>query len=178
MVARWSVCGCVCSSWAGRAAVRPSPPRGATRGARTVVYHPRDLVALRAKVRYSTLIVLPEGEEVVEATCGDKDVWLVNVRGGLVSVKPAKAGSETNLNRGDDERTGLRVHTHGDLTGQSPDVDLTVYLEPDGLEESERPRHVQVRAGRQVEDFRAQADLAREQARRATEAARAELEED
>src|SRR5438046_10369336 len=67
-------------------------------GARTVVYHPRDLVALRAKLHYTTLIVLPEGEDVVEATCGDKEFWIVNVRGGLVSVKPAKAGSETNLN--------------------------------------------------------------------------------
>ena len=38
-------------------------------GARTLVYHPRDLIALRAKLHYTTLIVLPDGDDVVEATC-------------------------------------------------------------------------------------------------------------
>ena len=75
-----------------------SPPPAPVRTARTVVYHPRELVALRARVHYTTLIVLPEGEAVVEATCGDKEVWIVNVRDGLVSVKPTKAGASTNLN--------------------------------------------------------------------------------
>ena len=42
-----------------------SPTPALARGARTVVYHPRDLVPVRAKLHYTTLIVLPEGEEVV-----------------------------------------------------------------------------------------------------------------
>jgi type IV secretory pathway VirB9-like protein len=149
----------------------------APRGARTVVYHPRDLISLRAKVRYSTLIVLPDGEDVVEATCGDRDNWLINVRGGLVSVKSTQEGSETNLNV---VTTSGQVYAFL-LTEVSPDktqdVDLTVYLEPDTLDISARagtrPRFVPVE---QIDDFRAQADLAREQARRATEAARTELE--
>ena len=142
-----------------------------------MVYHPRDLVALRAKLHYTTLIVLPEGEDVVEATCGDKEFWIVNVRGGLVSVKPAKASTETNLNL---------VTTSGQIyaflltevsADKGQDADLTVYLEPDALEGTAvtRPRQKFVPA-EQLEDFRAQADLAREQARRATDAARAELE--
>jgi type IV secretory pathway VirB9-like protein len=73
-------------------------PLTGARSARTIVYHPRDVVSLHAKLRYTTLIVLPDGEEVVEATSGDKEFWIVNVRGALVSVKPAKAGGETNLN--------------------------------------------------------------------------------
>ena len=54
---------------------------------------------------------------------------------------------------------------------------MTVYLEPDDLDRvaATRPRPKFVPA-EQLEDFRAQADLAREQARRATEAARAELD--
>jgi type IV secretion system protein VirB9 len=141
------------------------------------VYHPRDLVNLRTKVRYSTLIVLPDGEDVIEATCGDRDRWLINVRGGLISVKPAQEGSETNLNV---VTTSGQVYAFS-LTEVSrettQDVDLTVYLEPDTLDTSAggrtRPRFVPVE---QIDDFRAQADLAREQARRATEAARTELE--
>jgi type IV secretion system protein VirB9 len=147
------------------------------RGTRTVVYHTHDVVTLRAKVRYSTLIVLPDGDEVVEATCGDRDVWLINVRGGLVSVKPAKEGSETNLNV---VTTSGQVYAFL-LTEVSPDksqdVDLTVYLEPDTLDPltrgRTRPKFVPVE---QIDDFRAQADLAREQARRATDATRTELE--
>ena len=37
-----------------------SPPSASVRTARTVVYHARDLVALRARVHYTTLIVLPD----------------------------------------------------------------------------------------------------------------------
>jgi type IV secretion system protein VirB9 len=147
------------------------------RGARTVVYHPRDLVALRAKLHYTTLIVLPEGEDVVEATCGDKEVWIVNVRAGLVSVKPAKAGSETNLTL---VTTSGQVYAFllTEVSAEKGQVaDLTVYLELDDLDRvaATRPRQTFVPA-EQLEDFRAQADLAREQARRATEAARAELD--
>src|SRR3954463_6292038 len=148
-----------------------------TRGTRTMAYHARDLVPLRAKLHYTTLIVLPDGEDVVEATCGDKEVWLINVRGGLVSVKAAKAGSESNLNL---VTTSGQVYTFL-LTEVSADrsqeADLTVYLERDALESvtltRSRPKFV---PAEQVEDFRAQADLAREQARRATETARTDLD--
>ncbi len=49
--------------------------------ARSVVYHDRDVIALHAKVRYTTLVVLPENDEVVEVTCGDKEAWAVNAHG-------------------------------------------------------------------------------------------------
>ena len=173
---RFGLLLCLLTLGAGRSLGAQSTPP-APRGARTVVYHARDIVALRAKLHYTTLIILPEGEDVVEATCGDKEFWIVNVRGGLVSVKPAKVGSETNLHL---------VTTTGQIYGflltevssdKSQDVDLTVYLEPDALEGTAvtRPRQKFVPA-EQLDDFRAQADLAREQARRATDAARAELE--
>jgi type IV secretion system protein VirB9 len=147
------------------------------RGARTVRYHPRDLIAVRAKLHYTTLLVLPEGDDVVEATCGDKDVWIVNVRGALVSVKPAKAGAETNLNL---VTTSGQVYAFiltevSDPKGEDPD--FTVYLEPDDPAAAAVGRaHPKYVPAQQVEDFRAQADLARDDARRATEAARTALE--
>src|SRR5205809_194892 len=98
MLHRWLVALLCLSAFGAEAPLAAQSAPAAVLRARTVVYHPRDVVALRAKLRYTTLVVLPEGEEVVEATCGDKEFWIVNVRGGLVSVKPAKAGSETNLN--------------------------------------------------------------------------------
>ena len=111
-----------------------APPAAPMRTARTVVYHARDLVALRARVHYTTLIVLPDGESVVEATCGDKEVWIVNVRDGLVSVKPAKTGAETNLNL---ITTSGQVYAFllsevSETKGVEPD--LTVYLDRDDTE--------------------------------------------
>ena len=158
-------------------AAQSDAPPARPRGARTVVYHARDLVPIRAKLHYTTLLVLPDGDDVVEATCGDKDVWIVNVRGGLVSVKPAKAGAETNLNL---VTTSGQVYAFlltevSDATDQDPD--FTVYLEPDDPAVAAAGRdHPKYVPAQQVEDFRAQADLAREDARRATDAARAALE--
>jgi type IV secretion system protein VirB9 len=142
------------------------------RTARTLVYHPRDIVPLRAKVRYTTLLVLPEGEEVLEATCGDKDVWIINVRGSLVSVKPVKAGSETNLNLV--TTTGqvyafLLTEVSADKT---LDADLTIYLEPDPPDQMASRASRKFVPAEQLEDFRGQAELAREQARQANEEVR------
>ena len=53
---------------------------------------------LRTQVRFTTMIVLPAGEQILEATCGDKELWLVNATQHFAYVKPAKPGSQTNLN--------------------------------------------------------------------------------
>lgn len=157
-------------------AAQTPPPSAALRGARTIVYHPRDLVALRAKLHYTTLIVLPEGEEVVEATCGDKEFWIVNVRGGLVSVKPAKAGGETNLNL---VATSGQVYSFvlSEVSATpAQDADLTVYLEPDDLRSALGRGAPKFVPAEQIDDYRAQIDLARETARRETEAAQTALD--
>jgi hypothetical protein len=180
MSVRWSLpllLG-MCVLTAGPASAQSEAGSRITQGARTVVYHPRALIALRAKLQYTTLIVLPEGDDVVEVTCGDKEFWIVNVRDHLVSVKPAKPGSETNLNL---VTTSGQVYAFllteiSKRTGEAPD--LTVYLEPDDLAAAAtaraRPRYV---PAEQLEDFRAQAIAAREDARQASEAARVALED-
>jgi hypothetical protein len=151
------------------------------RTARTVIYHPRDLITLRAKLHYTTLIALPEGDEVVEATCGDKEFWIVNVRGRLVSVKPARPAGETNLNvvtASGQLYAFLLIEisgAKGDAKGEDPD--FTVYLEPDdpaaAAAARARPQYV---PAQQVEDFKAQAALAREDAVRARDSGRTALE--
>ena len=153
-----------------------TPPSAAPRGARTIVYHPRDLVSLKAKLHYTTLIVLPDGEEVVEATCGDKEFWIVNVRGGLVSVKPARAGGETNLNL---IATSGQVYTFvlSEVSGTpGQDADLTVYLEQDDLASARGRTSPKFVPAEQLDDYRAQIDVARETARRETEAAQTALD--
>lgn len=57
-----------------------------------------DLVTIRAKVRYTTLVKLPEGEELKQVTCGDSEWWVIEGDGSNVYVKPSKEGAQTNLN--------------------------------------------------------------------------------
>src|SRR5262245_42959217 len=112
---RMSVClvvilGCLCSPLLAqqRAAPKRTPkaadsPTGVTASvapisespqppsSRVVAYTKRDVMPLRAKLRYTTLIVLPEGERILDYTCGDKDWWVVNGNQNLAYIKPAKA---------------------------------------------------------------------------------------
>jgi type IV secretion system protein VirB9 len=74
------------------------PLRADTPGARVVKYSQNDIVSVRAKVRFSTLIVLPEGEEILDFTTGDKDFWIVNGVHNLCFLHPAQTGISTDLN--------------------------------------------------------------------------------
>src|SRR6185503_13216272 len=76
----------------------PRPAGATASAARVVQYGDRDVVPVHSKVRYTTLIVLPESEEIVEAAVGDREFWVVEGAQNLVYVKPSKEGSQTNLN--------------------------------------------------------------------------------
>ena len=70
----------------------------ATETARVVKYGQDDIVTVHAKLRYSTLIVLPENEDILDFTTGDKDFWIINGAHNLCYVHPAQAGIRSNLN--------------------------------------------------------------------------------
>src|SRR5437879_4026331 len=65
--------------------------------ARTVKYSQQDVIAVRAKLRYSTLIVLPQNEEILDFATGDKDFWIINGAHNLCYVHPAQAGIRSDL---------------------------------------------------------------------------------
>jgi type IV secretion system protein VirB9 len=67
-------------------------------GARLVHYSQRDVIPIYAKVRFSTLIVLPANEEILDYTTGDKDYWIINGVHNLCYLKPAAKGISTDLN--------------------------------------------------------------------------------
>ncbi len=75
-----------------------SPARASTETARVVKYAKEDIVPVRAKLRFSTLIVLPDDEEILDFTTGDKDFWVINGAHNLCYVHPAQAGIRSNLN--------------------------------------------------------------------------------
>src|SRR6202040_4138167 len=74
------------------------PPSVAADGARVVKYGKEDIVPVHAKVRFSTLIVLPEEEEILDFTTGDREFWIINGSHNLCYVHPAQAGIRSNLN--------------------------------------------------------------------------------
>src|ERR1700675_181966 len=75
-----------------------SPTSAAADGARIVKYGKEDIVAVHAKLRFSTLIVLPEEEEILDFTTGDREFWIINGSHNLCYVHPAQAGIRSNLN--------------------------------------------------------------------------------
>jgi type IV secretion system protein VirB9 len=74
------------------------PARAAADGARVVKYANEDIVPVHAKLRFSTLIVLPANEEILDFTTGDKEFWVINGAHNLCYVHPAQAGIRSNLN--------------------------------------------------------------------------------
>jgi hypothetical protein len=55
-------------------------PQGLTPsvGVREVSASERRLIPLSTKIRYTTLIILPEEEEILDVVCGDKEFWVIN----------------------------------------------------------------------------------------------------
>src|ERR1700756_1590781 len=98
--------------------------------ARTVQYHSQDIVPIRAKVKYTTLIELPTTEKIVEAATGDKEFWIVDVVGNFCFVHPAKQGISSNLNLITD-KGNIYSFTLQDITGSATiSPDLKVIIEP------------------------------------------------
>ncbi len=83
----------------GTAVFHPSATQAATEvAARVVKYSKEDIVPVRAKLRFSTLIILPEDEEILDFTTGDKEFWVINGAHNLCYIHPAQAGIRSNLN--------------------------------------------------------------------------------
>lgn len=75
-----------------------APVHASADTARIVKYGPNDIVSVKAKLRFSTLIILPEKEEILDFTTGDKEFWIINGAHNLCYIHPAQAGIRSNLN--------------------------------------------------------------------------------
>src|SRR5581483_5293623 len=104
-------------------------PLQAETAAHTIAYHSQDIVNIRAKVKYTTLIQLPNTEKIVEAATGDKEFWIIDVVGSFCFVHPAKAGIRSNLNLITD-KGNIYSFTLEDVSNQMSDPDLKVIVQP------------------------------------------------
>lgn len=71
---------------------------GPVNGTETIDYREHDIVTLQCRVRFTTVIVLPKTEKILDYVVGDKEFWVVDGAENLAFVKPAKAGAQTDLN--------------------------------------------------------------------------------
>jgi type IV secretory pathway VirB9-like protein len=135
-------------------------------GTRDVTVDAHAVVRVSAKVRFTTMIVLPEGEEILDVVCGDKDFWVISGAQNLAYVKPAKTGITTNLNL--ITATG-HIYSFV-LTESATDPDLKIYVATDraGAPAAGPSR---LYSAAQVEQVRHEAEAARQEADAAREAA-------
>lgn len=162
-----------------RSKAHPSPPPrpaapasqvNAEPEAKVIHYGEKDVVKLKTKVRFTTLIVLPQNEQILDFTCGDKEMWVVNGSQNFAEVKPAKEGAITNLNlitSAGNIYTFVLVEVSG-LPDAEPD--LKVFIEPKEqsmIGASQRaPRFV---PAQELEAYKEQLRLQKEEAQRIVE---------
>lgn len=99
-------------------------------GARVVKYSKEDIVQVHAKLRFSTLIVLPDEEEILDFTTGDREFWIINGSHNLCYVHPAQSGIKSNLNlitASGHVYSFLLAEISGDPNAQP---DLKLFIEP------------------------------------------------
>ena len=85
------------------------------------------------------MIVLPDGEEILDVICGDKDFWVISATHNIAHVKPAKEGATTNLNLVASSGTvySFLLTEKGGAT--LPDI--KVYVNVDPSEQTGKPKY-------------------------------------
>jgi type IV secretion system protein VirB9 len=108
-------------------------------GIREVTASERSLIPLHAKLRYTTMILLPDEEEILDVVCGDKDFWVISATQNIAHVKPAKEGAATNLNL---VAASGAVYSFLLTENKSGQPDLKIYVRADATTPRERPKYV------------------------------------
>lgn len=142
---------------------------GETTGVREVTASAHSVVPLQTRLRYTTMILLPDDEEILDVICGDKDYWVISATHNIAHVKPAKEGAATNLNL----VTGTGAVYSFLLTEKSGNStpDLKVYVNADPSEARGKPKYY---TSAQFEGLQSELTASRDaieaERRRATEA--------
>ncbi len=71
--------------------------KAAETGVRHITYESESVISIKTKLRFTTLIVLPEHEEIMDWVCGDRDNWVISGEKNVTYIKPAQPGVLTDL---------------------------------------------------------------------------------
>src|SRR5437660_110519 len=97
------------------------------REARTVKYAAKDIVRLTTRPRFTTLILLPPQERILDFVIGDKDAWVLEGTQNFAYLKPTKPGLETSVNL---ITASGNIYTFYCVSAETPQADLKVIVEP------------------------------------------------
>jgi len=135
------------------------------------------VIRLRTKLRYTTLIILPKEEQILDFTCGDKEFWVVNGRANMAYVKPAKGAAQTDLNliTASGNIYSFVLTEISQTPETSPDLKVFIETKDDSMISAANgsPRFVSERA---LDDYREQAALAKEETRQVKQSAQSEID--
>jgi type IV secretion system protein VirB9 len=124
-------------------------------------------------VRFTTLIQLPKAEQILDYVCGDKEFWVVNGAQNFAYVKPAKAGSRTNLNL---ITSSGNVYSFVLIESGYQAPDLKLLIEPQGDMSTALNAAPKFVPASQIEDYKAQVQIAHAEVREARQAAQAAVD--
>lgn len=146
-------------------------------GARSVQYGDKDVVRINARLRFTTLIVLPKNEQILDFVCGDKEFWIVNGNQNFAYVKPAKERARTDLNliTASGNVYSFVLEEGSSQPEAEPDLKVFVELRDEAMVSAiaAPPRFVTAQA---VEDYRQQMEMAKAETRAAKETAQKTVE--
>lgn len=99
-------------------------------------------VVIRSRVRHTTVIVLPDSEQILDFVAGDSDTWAVSGAANVAYVKPGEEKARTNIALicASGNIYSFRVYEDSDA---EPDlivyVDYAAVIEADAAEPGKRP---------------------------------------
>jgi type IV secretion system protein VirB9 len=114
-------------------------PAGAqSTGVREVSASDRTVIPLHTRLRYTTMVILPDDEEILDVVCGDRDFWVISATQNIAHIKPAKEGAATNVNLVTARGTVYSFL----LTEGKTELDLKMYVTADPNRPAATPKYV------------------------------------
>ena len=117
------------------------PVRAQSAGIREVTASDRSVIPLHTRIRFTTMVILPDDEEILDVVCGDRDFWVVSAAQNIAHIKPAKEGASTNLNLVTAKGT---VYSFLLTEAKTGEPDLKVYVTGDPSAAHTAPKFVSV----------------------------------
>jgi len=112
---------------AGLASAQTADTSRAAREARTVKYAAKDIVRITTRPRFTTLVLLPPQERILDFVIGDKDAWVLEGTQNFAYLKPTKAGLETSMNL---VTASGNIYTFYCTSAEDAQADLKLFIEP------------------------------------------------
>jgi len=97
------------------------------REARIVKYHDKDIVHLTTRPKFTTLVILPDRERILDFVIGDKDNWVLEGSQNFAYLKPTKEGESTSVTL---VTAQGNVYSFYATSADFGNPDLKVFIEP------------------------------------------------